>query len=349
METKTTATTESSNSNSSEKVNSQATSGTNTGVNTNVGLVEGMKVAFENWITDLETTLTTAFSNVKINAGDTLVNGIALNPAATIAEAIQTGISLKPGTELTNWTPAIAVSQALQDLFADGIGLTNIPAGIPMTFEDIKNETGEIGIPWFASTAIEEEFLAVLQKKKAEYEAGGVRAFELEAVQKKIAEYEAEGVRTLEGKVADWQKKEYESIVNQGSGTMNKIQRDMAAWVNLHSITTADTFTDSSGNALDIPQGLIGGLGAGGIIELVHEFLKSVAVSNVIARAKGKAKQDDEDDNEDRENIFSQLLDLILFKFVAPENAPEGTVVEEARQKMLDVLNTLTTQEVQGG
>ncbi len=346
LETKTTATTESSNSNSSQKVNTQATAGTNTSANTNTGLVEGMKVAFENWITDLEKTLTTAFSSIQITPSADLANGIALNPAATIAEAIQTGISLKPGTELTNWTPAIAVSQALQDLFADGIGLTNIPAGIPMTFEDIKNEAGEIGIPWFANTNIEENFNLVLQKIKGEYEAGGVRTFELEAVQKKLAEYEADGVRTLEGKVADWQKKEYESIVNQGSGTMNKIQRDIAAWVNFHSITKADTFTDSSGNALDIPQGIIGALGAGGITELIHEFLKSVAVSNVIARAKGKAKQDDEDDNEDRDSIWSELIDIFLFKFIAPGTAPEGTVVEEARQKMLDVLNTLSTQGV---
>jgi len=233
-----------------------------------------------------------------------------------LAPGTELPIGLAPGTEIglnvgTKTIPVDVTGKAIP--IAAGSEVALKVADITKVKLDIPDD---VALP---VEGLDENFKAVYANK-----AGNLGKSDIilgHKIEAHNIEYVSDGgIRSKEGKVADWKDLEYKTPVLENGTEVNKINRDIKAWQGMHSSNPDTSYSgesDTAGNEMNLPKGLIGALAGAGILEYFREGAMSKALLNVKAQAQAdqieKRSNDTDIDNDDDINNLVRGFKKVVY------------------------------------
>ncbi len=183
--------------------------------------------------------------------------------------------------------------------------------------------------PWLALMDLIMKFLAC-EVVKNDLELGITSFIDGDGVV--TASKTKDGIRDIEKDSANWVVQDYNSTVLEGVGEeakeVNKIERSLQTWQNLHSLNTNieyDGVVDSSGNNMNMKKGLVPSLFGMGMGEFFREgALKTLSgnnINNLMDELRVERDNHDDSNNDpDYESVKESIL-LGIKKIMFPLEA----------------------------
>ncbi len=146
-------------------------------------------------------------------------------------------------------------------------------------------------------------------------------------------------VREAEKKLANTRNLEYSHEVDK----KNKIVRDGEAWQNLHSKELKEGYVDSLGVDVDKYYGHYPSLEKAGHYEGVREVAIHGVNDNVMAKAKGEQREEDDNNDQDHKDMIDLFTGFLLSIKTDPSNAKLSFTEENYPEEFKEMYKHIST------